>query len=60
MKSTSKAFTFIEVIFVILILGILVVAAIPKLVENDAKKSNARQSQPTKQTQPTNKGTTWN
>jgi len=51
----------IEIIFVLVILGILASIAIPRLAKIDAtQKSNAQTSQPTKQAQPTNKGTTWN
>jgi len=56
MKSSSKAFTFIEVIFVVIIIGILAAVAIPKLEQIEAEGLSAPQSQPVNNP----KGTTWN
>ncbi len=60
MKLSSKAFTFIEVIFVVIVLGILLAIAIPKPTKIDSEKNNAQRSQQIHQTKPTNEGPKWN
>lgn len=56
MKCSSKAFTMIELVFVIVILGILASVAIPKINKHTAKSAPISQpvSTPTE-----NDGSTW-